>query len=105
VGRFPSIKLDIAVVVDEGLAGSSVEDSIKRNGGGFLQSARLFDLYQGPQIPQGKKSLAYALEFASTERTLTDEETHVELKRIIDALREDFDAQIRGREQDKGEST
>ena len=105
LGRFPSVKLDIAVVVDEELAGSSVGDSIYRNGGEFLQSVRLFDLYHGPQIPHGKKSLAYALEFASTERTLTDEETRVELERIIDTLREEFGAQIRGREQDQGEST
>jgi phenylalanyl-tRNA synthetase beta chain len=105
VGRFPSVKVDIAVVVEDALGGSSVEDAIRRAGGEFLRSVRLFDVYYGPQIPQGKKSLAYSLEFASGEMTLTDEVAHVELERIIDELGEEFGAQIRGRELDQGEAT
>jgi phenylalanyl-tRNA synthetase beta chain len=105
VGRFPSVKVDIAVVVEEALASSNVDDAIRRNGGEFLQSVKLFDVYHGRQIPQGKKSLAYALEFASADRTLTDEETNVELERIINALGEEFGALIRGRERDQGEAT
>ena len=105
VGRFPSVKVDIAVVVEEALASSNVDDAIKRNGGEFLQSVKLFDVYHGRQIPQGKKSLAYALGFASADRTLTDEETNVELERIINALGEEFGALIRGRERDQGEAT
>lgn len=105
VGRFPSVKMDIAVVVDEGLASSKVDDSIRRNGGELLQTVMLFDVYTGPQIPKGKKSLAYALEFESAERTLTDEETQGELECIISALKDDFGALIRGREKDQGEVT
>ena len=105
VGRFPSVKVDIAVVVEEAVASGSVEDAIKRSGGDFLQSVKLFDVYHGHQIPQGRKSLAYALEFSSADRTLTDEEANVELERVIDALRKEFGALIRGRELDEGEAT
>ena len=104
VGRFPSVKVDIAVVVEEALASGNVEDAIKGSGGEFLESVTLFDVYHGHQIPQGKKSLAYALEFGSADRTLTDGETHVQLERIINTLGEEFGAQIRGREQDQGDS-
>ena len=104
VGRFPSVKVDIAVVVGEALASGNVEDAIQRSGGEFLESVTLFDVYHGHQIPQGKKSLAYALEFGSADRTLTDGEVHVHLEKIINTLGEEFGAQIRGREQNQGDS-
>ena len=105
VGRFPSVKVDIAVVVDEEVASGSVDNAIKKRGGDFLQSVRLFDVYRGHQITQGRKSLAYALEFSSADRTLTDEEANVELERVINSLEMEFGAQIRGREHDEGGAT
>jgi phenylalanyl-tRNA synthetase beta chain len=97
VGRFPNVKVDIALVVDEGLEARLVEDEIERNGGEHLRSVRLFDVYRGQQVPSGRKSLAFALEFESEERTLTDEEAHLVMGAIIDAVERSFGAVLRGR--------
>lgn len=103
VGRFPNVKVDIAVVVDESLEARLVSVEIKTSGGDLLRSARLFDIYRGPQIPEGKKSLAYALEFGSAGGTLTDEQAHAEMDRVIGALKSRFAAAIRGRDAVEGE--
>jgi phenylalanyl-tRNA synthetase beta chain len=100
VGRFPNVKVDIAVVVEEAVQARSIEDIIWRSGGELLKYVRLFDLYRGPQVGDGKKSLAYALEFGSPEATLTDDEAHGEMDRIIDALVDELGASIRGRERE-----
>lgn len=98
IGRFPNVKVDIAVIVDERVEAGEVERVIEENAGAFLVSARLFDLYRGPQVGERKKSLAYALEFGSPERTLTDEQAHAEMDSIIGALARELEAGIRGRE-------
>ena len=97
VGRFPNVKVDIALMVNEGLEESAVEGAIVRHGGENLAYVRLFDVYKGPQIPSGKKSLAFALEFGSPDRTLTDEETHREMDRLISAVEKAFGAELRGK--------
>jgi phenylalanyl-tRNA synthetase beta chain len=99
VGRYPNVKVDIAVVVDADLAAGEVEREVRSSGGALLRSVRLFDLYTGPQVPVGRKSLAYALEFGSAEGTLTDEEAHAEMDRIVTALAERFGAVLRGGEE------
>jgi phenylalanyl-tRNA synthetase beta chain len=103
VGRFPNVKVDIAVVVDETLEARLVAEEIETSGGDLLRSARLFDVYSGPQISEGKKSLAYALEFGSAEGTLTDEQAHVQMDLVIGALKSRFGASIRGRDAAEGE--
>jgi phenylalanyl-tRNA synthetase beta chain len=98
VGRFPNVKVDIAVVVDSSVEARQIEEEIHVRGGELLRAARLFDVYEGPQIPEGRKSLAYALEFGSAEGTLTDTEAHERMDGIIEGLRERFGASIRGRD-------
>jgi phenylalanyl-tRNA synthetase beta chain len=105
IGRFPNVKVDIAVVVDEEVDARLIFAEIIQAGGELLRSARLFDVYTGPQIPEGKKSLAYALEFGSPHGTLTDDEAHAEMDRVIDALKAKFAALIRGRDIDLEEGT
>ncbi|MHB8896958.1 MAG: phenylalanine--tRNA ligase subunit beta [Candidatus Geothermincolia bacterium] len=100
VGRFPNVKVDIAVIVDEGMLARKVESVIRAQGGSHLKSVRLFDVYQGLQVGAGKKSLAYALEYGSPEGTLTDEQAHGEMDRLIEALRSELGASIRGRERE-----
>lgn len=102
VGRFPSVKVDIALILDEAVQQRSVEDAIWREGGEFLQSVRLFDVYRGPQTGDRRKSLAYALEFGSPGRTLTDDEAHAELDRVVNALEREFQAKLRSREDESG---
>ncbi|HEV2034034.1 MAG TPA: phenylalanine--tRNA ligase subunit beta [Candidatus Dormibacteraeota bacterium] len=72
--RFPAIERDVAVVVEDHVAAGALLSAIKESGGQFLESARAFDEYRGAQVPEGHKSVAFALTFRSPERTLTDAE-------------------------------
>jgi phenylalanyl-tRNA synthetase beta chain len=72
--RFPAVDRDLAVVVEDHVATGAVHAAIKESAGEFLESARAFDEYQGPQVPEGHKSVAFTLTFRSPERTLTDAE-------------------------------
>ncbi len=74
VSTFPVAKEDVALVVDEDLAAESVRQALRDGGGSLLESVRLFDVYSGPQVPLGKKSLAFALRMRADDRTLTDED-------------------------------
>jgi len=103
VRRFPTVKVDIALVVDEGTNAARVTDEIWSRSGRYLKSVRIFDVYTGPQIPSGKKSLAFALEFGSGEGTLTDRQAHSELDTIIAGLEKELGALLRGGESRGGE--
>jgi phenylalanyl-tRNA synthetase beta chain len=72
--KFPAIERDLAVVVEETVAATSLESAINEAGGPLLAQARAFDEYRGAQVPEGHKSVAFALTFRSPERTLTDAE-------------------------------
>jgi phenylalanyl-tRNA synthetase beta chain len=72
--RFPAIERDVAVVVEDHVAAGALLSAIKEAGGQFLEHARAFDEYHGAQVPEGHKSVAFALTFRSPERTLTDAE-------------------------------
>jgi phenylalanyl-tRNA synthetase beta chain len=70
----PVAKEDVALVVDESVPAADVESALRSGAGDLLESIRLFDLYIGPQVGAGKKSLAYALRFRAPDRTLTEAE-------------------------------
>lgn len=71
---FPAVLQDLAVVVDEDVPAERVRAAVAEGGGELLRSVRIFDLYRGEQIGEGRKSLALRLEFRAPDRTLTDEE-------------------------------
>jgi phenylalanyl-tRNA synthetase beta chain len=71
----PVATLDVALVVDAHVPAADVEAALRDGAGELLESIRLFDMFTGPQIGEGKKSLAYALRFRAFDRTLTVEET------------------------------
>ncbi|NPV86457.1 MAG: phenylalanine--tRNA ligase subunit beta [Anaerolineae bacterium] len=96
VPLFPPVLEDIAVVVDEDISSDRVMAVIVETGGALLTDVRLFDVYRGEQVGQGKKSLAYKLTYQAPDRTLTDAEATRIRQRIIDALGEQLDAQLRG---------
>ena len=83
IPRFPAVELDIALVVDESVTLERVEQAISSAGGKLLDSVRLFDVYRGPGIPKGKKSLAFALSYRASDRTLTDEEVRPSHEKLI----------------------
>lgn len=74
VSTFPVAKEDVALVVDEGLPADTVRQALRSGGGSLVESVRLFDVYSGPQVPEGKKSLAFSLRMRADDRTLTDED-------------------------------
>lgn len=93
--RYPGIIRDLAVVVPESVPAGRVKEIILTTGGELLMGCRLFDLYKGPQVPAGRRSLAYSLHFQSQERTLTDEDVAEIYDRIQKNLAEQLDARLR----------
>ena len=74
VSQHPVAKEDVALVVDEAVSAGEVADALVAGAGDLLESIHLFDIYRGSQIPDGSKSLAYALRFRAPDRTLKDAE-------------------------------
>jgi phenylalanyl-tRNA synthetase beta chain len=74
VSPFPAVFQDVALIVGEDVAAQSVIDAVRDGAGELLEDVRLFDVYTGPQIGAGRKSLALALRFRATDRTLTEDE-------------------------------
>ncbi len=95
VPAFPPVLEDIAVIVDEDLPAGRLEEVIRQAGGKMLAGLRLFDVFRGPQIGAGKKSLAYGLTYQSAERTLTDADAAQIRQRIIRRLEQELGAKLR----------
>ncbi len=93
--RFPVVREDIAVVVDEAVPVARVEATIWQAGSQLLREVRLFDLYRGEQIGAGRKSLAYRLVYQADDRTLTDDDATRIRAQIIEALERELNATLR----------
>jgi phenylalanyl-tRNA synthetase beta chain len=94
--RFPAMREDIALIVNDDLPAAQVEQAIWESGGAMLRSVTLFDVYRGEQIGVGKKSLAYALTYQHDERTLTDDEAAKIRGRIVKKVTDALGAELRG---------
>ena len=86
IPKFPASARDLAILVPEELSDADVEAIITKRGGKHLESLTLFDLYQGKQVPEGYKSMAYSLAFRTPDRTLTDSDVDTWIKKIVDDL-------------------
>lgn len=95
VPLFPPLGEDLAVVVGVEVSAAEVQSAVLRGGGQLLRSAEVFDLWEGEQIGEGRKSLALRLEFRAEDRTLTDQEV-APLRAAIDAELHRIGASIRG---------
>ncbi len=95
VSRYPAVLQDIAVVVDERVPASDVQAVIEEAGGKLLRDARLFDLYRGEQVGEGKKSLAYSLTFQADDRTLTEKDANKLRDKIVRRLNDRLGATLR----------
>ncbi len=94
--KFPPVSRDLALVVPESVSFSDFMKSFrgfKRRK--YLRDQRLFDVYQGTNIPQGKKSMAFSLVFQSDEKTLTDKDVEKEVEALLTQLKEDLSAELR----------
>lgn len=83
VSKYPSVKKDLAVVVDKNVTAGEIASLIKKAGGSLLLGSEVFDVYTGAGMEENKKSIAYSLEFGANDRTLTDEEINQILDKII----------------------
>jgi phenylalanyl-tRNA synthetase beta chain len=92
---YPAVLQDIAVAVDEEVEVGALVDAAGEAAGGLLREARVFDIYHGEQVGDGRKSVAIHLAFQSPERTLTEEDASVARERIVAALSERFGAELR----------
>ena len=93
--RLPLAKRDLAIVVDESVAATDVSRVIRESGKELIASLTLFDLYRGGQVPEGRKSLAYALDLQAHDHTLTEEEIEKTMSRIQRALHHRLGATVR----------
>jgi phenylalanyl-tRNA synthetase beta chain len=96
LSRYPGVVQDLALVVDEAIPAERVQELIQQTGGALLQRVVLFDMYRGEPIPEGKKSLAYALTFQSMDRTLSDADASKVRDKIVNRLRHELGAEVRG---------
>jgi phenylalanyl-tRNA synthetase beta chain len=95
VSRFMAVDRDIAVVLEDGVAAADAVQVIRDAGGPALSKVTVFDVYQGENLPRGKRSLAFRLEFANLEATLTEAELTVAMQEIAGALESSLGAELR----------
>ena len=93
--KYPTVTRDLAVVCSEALTVAEVENTISAAAGKLLRSIRLFDIYRGVGVPEGKKSLAFSLELRADDRTLTDADSEAVVSKVLTALKEKLDAVLR----------
>lgn len=92
---YPAVKEDLAFSVPEEVAAGDLVEVAREAAGPELRDMRVFDVYRGEQVGEGRKSLAYNLTFQSPERTLTDEDAARLRERVVAAVGERFDARLR----------
>ena len=93
--KYPSVSRDLALVCDEAVTVAAAEEVIRASAGKLLRDVRLFDIYRGTGIPEGKKSMAFSLELRSDDRTLTDADSEAVMSKVLAAVAGKLDAQLR----------
>jgi phenylalanyl-tRNA synthetase beta chain len=91
---FPSVYRDMAIILPYDVPASQVDELIK-SAGELVRNVNLFDVYKGKQVPDNMKSLAFSIEYYSSDKTLTDEEVDEIHQKIISMLKEKFGAELR----------
>jgi len=96
LSKFPEIRRDIAILLDQSVPAMAIQDTINEVAGDLLKKIDIFDVYQGKGIISGQKSIALALTLQDSSRTLVDEEVTNLMDRVIEALKGRFNAELRG---------
>ena len=94
IAKFPAVTRDVSMVCPKQILAGDIEKVIEGKGGAYLESYRLFDIYEGNQIKIGFKSMAYSITFRAPDRTLDDETVNAAMERIVKAL-EAMDIELR----------
>ena len=95
ISIYPEIKKDLSIVVDKKINADEIAKTIKSNAGKLLLKSEVFDVYEGTNLPEGKRSIAYALTFGANDRTLTDDEVNPVIEKIIAGLEKTHNAELR----------
>ncbi len=93
--KYPSMIRDIALLADENMTVGQIEEVIVEAGTELLKNVKLFDIYRGKQIGEGKKSMAFSLTYRHNDRTLTDEDVQVAHSKVLEALKEKLGITLR----------
>ena len=93
--KYPTVTRDLAVLCDEALTVAEVENVMTASAGKLLRGIRLFDIYRGKGVAEGKKSLAFSLELRADDRTLTDADSEAVVTKVLKALEEKLGAVLR----------
>ena len=86
LAKFPGSGRDLALVADKAVLAGDIEKVLRKAGGNILESVTLFDVYEGEQLGEGKKSLAYSLKFRAADRTLADAEVNEKIDKMLKTL-------------------
>ncbi len=93
--KYPTVSRDLALVCDESVTVAQVEEVISTAAGKLLRDVKLFDIYRGVGVTEGKKSMAFSLELRADDRTLTDTDSEAVVAKVLAALKEKLDAVLR----------
>lgn len=96
IPKYPSVTRDIALVADKTVTSGQLEAVIKEAGGALLKEVTVFDVYEGEHMEEGKKSVAFSLQYVNPEQTLTEEEVTKVHENVLKALEETYQAVLRG---------
>jgi phenylalanyl-tRNA synthetase beta chain len=95
ISRFPSVRRDLALLVDESLGFAKLQEAVAQAAGPWLKELTVFDVYHGAGVEKGKKSIALGLNLQDTSRTLTDAEIDAAVARVVNHLAQRLDARLR----------
>jgi len=93
--KYPTVTRDLALICDEEITVAQAEDVITAAAGKLLRGVKLFDIYRGTGVPEGKKSMAFSLELRADDRTLTDSDSEAVVTKVLAALKEKLNAILR----------
>ena len=93
--KYPSVSRDLSLICDEEITVAQIEDTITAAAGKLLRGVKLFDIYRGVGVPEGKKSMAFSLELRADDRTLTDTDSESVVSKVLAALKEKLNAALR----------
>ena len=96
ISKYPTISKDLAILIDKNISSEDIAKAIKKAAGSLLTNTEIFDVYEGKNIPEGKRSIAYSLSFGANDRTLTDEEINNIMNKVIENLQNKMGAELRG---------
>ncbi|MBB6092029.1 phenylalanyl-tRNA synthetase beta chain [Povalibacter uvarum] len=95
ISKYPAIRRDVAVIVDEAIPVEALESAIRKSAGTLLTDVSVLSVYRGKQFEKGKKSIALGLQLQDTSRTLTDHDADAIVAQVVDALSHQLNATIR----------